>query len=204
MSTAVCPHCAVTNDMAGDFCASCGLALPSVAPTGPRIITRKGTATTIAGQKLQSGELLNTTRRAARSLLSIGIINLAFGALYIFMIVTLYGGNLQRVTPAFLASTAAMLTAGALYMAMFWWANYNPLAATLVGLGVYLLRWVVDIWIQTTLVSSTSTNQNYNYGIVRIFMVIYLIRGVGAGWKHRQLEKQQYASSQPIRALPID
>jgi hypothetical protein len=203
MTSAVCPHCAATNDRPAEFCSACGLALPSALPTGPRILTAKGTAQTAAGQKLQSSELLNTARQAARSLLSIGVINLAFAAINIFIVYNAAGGRLPRLSPYFMAIIASMFIAGSLYIAMYFWARFSPLAATIVGLIVYLAKWAVDLTIQFKLLPP-GQSANTNYSFFRLLMVFYLVRGIAAGWRHRKLEQEQREPQSPLRALPID
>jgi hypothetical protein len=152
------------------------------------------------GQQLQSAELLNSARQAARSLLSIGIINLAFGALNLYLLMTLFSGR----KPLYLeATTASMLIAGALYVGMYYWAKFMPLAAAITGLCVYIAKWGVDFAIQNLQHSSVSNSSTSNYQWVRIIMVIYLFRGVAAGLRHRKLERDQRQAA-PMPVLPVE
>src|SRR5262249_31820302 len=139
-TTIVCPHCGNPAAVAGAaFCGSCGMALPAATPTGPRVVTRRSTAMTAAGQKLQADELLRTARRAARSLLSTGIINLLFGAMNFQLILNVARFQQTRYIQAL---TASMVIAGAVYVGLFFWAKISPLAATLTGLLVYVGKWI--------------------------------------------------------------
>jgi hypothetical protein len=200
-ATVICPHCGNSAAAMAAFCGSCGLALPSAAPTTPRVVTVKDSARTTAGQKLQADELLRTAKRAASTLLTIGIINLAFGALNVQLIMRIGRlGQLHYME----AMTASMLIAGALYVAMFFWAKFNPLAATIAGLAVYIVKWVADVVIRSALYHATSaTSGSVNtYQIVRIFMVFYLIGGIAAAMKHRKLLREPQQAGGPVPVIP--
>ncbi len=199
-ATVTCPHCSAAAVAGAAFCSHCGLALPSAVPTGPRVVDARGaTAATAAGRKLQGDELLATAKRAARSLLSVGIVNLAFAALNVYTM-----GQFPRLqhSPYFLALTGSQAVGGGIYIGLYFWANVHPLSATIAGLAVYVLKWAVDLGLAAHYhVGSAAGGTVANYQVVRLFMVIYLVRGIGAAVKHRRLEREQAAAG--FEVLPV-
>ncbi len=203
-ATVICPHCLEAVEPAA-FCGRCGLALPGV-PLAPRLVTAKTVAVTAAGQKLQTDALLTTATQAARSLLTVGIVNVALAGVIAYQIVPIWQ-QLQQRRPVYLhyemISTGTMAATGLVFIALYYWAKFAPLAAAVVALTVYLLRWAMDLGLLYLYRAELADGNSYaSVGIVRLFMVVYLIRGVMAGVRHRKLLGQQPESA--FAVLPIE
>ena len=69
-----CPHCGATNVAGAQFCESCGKALPSLYPTGPRVVSADALPQTALGHQLVGGELAKTQKNASTALLVVAII----------------------------------------------------------------------------------------------------------------------------------
>ncbi len=202
IATVTCPHCSADAVAGAGFCGSCGMALPALSPTGPRVVdARRGVAQTSAGAKLRADELLATAKRAARSLRSIGIVNLAFAGINVYLMTQ----NPRLMHSTFLvAMTASMALAGGIYIGLYFWANVHPLSATIVGLVVYLLKWGGDVAINQWLARGTNASASGTYYFARVLMIVYLIRGIMAALQHRKLEQQQAAGAAPLPVLTAE
>src|SRR5438477_12888 len=91
MSMMTCPHCGASTPP-GAFCESCGKALPS-ASTGPRVLDGASLPTTSAGQQLVGDELQKQTKKAANTLLAIGLLQMVCGAIVVVLLTSVRRQN---------------------------------------------------------------------------------------------------------------
>jgi hypothetical protein len=187
--TLPCPHCGVANDAGGQFCQACGKALPSAVPSGPRILGAKDFATTSAGQKLQSDELVTTAKKAKGALLAVAIIQtIVFGVL---MAIASTNNQLGIVL-----AQAVFLGIGILavvFWGLYFWARQQPLPAAIVGLVLYATLVVINVVTAMHNMSAGGAGSGFGgLGIGWLDIVIMAVLGqaIGAGVKHRQLMRQ--------------
>jgi hypothetical protein len=200
--TIACPHCSAGNEAYSAFCVACGKALPAMQRTGPRVITYKDVAFTPAGRAMQADALLATARRAARSLLSIGVIYLIFGGIQLMAIMAVPSG-LASMSPYMIGLLGSEIIGGALYVAMYYVAKVSPLIATIAGLVIYMAKWGLDAWMAVYLRHGRGTAPVLTAGWLRLIMVAYLIGGITAAVRHRRLLQQQATAQQPMPVIPM-
>ena len=82
MTVAVtCPHCGASNPPGAAFCESCGKAMPSASPGGPRVVTADALPQTAIGHRVVSDELMKQQKKASTALLIVGILQVTCGAI---------------------------------------------------------------------------------------------------------------------------
>lgn len=189
-----CPHCGAAVAYGQEFCGACGMALPAARPTGPRLVTPLSTARTGVGRQLHGDELLSTARRAGRSLRSVGIVNLIFAALNLQM---MSSNPVLAHSTYFRGITASMGVAGAVYIGLYFLANYAPLVATITGLTVYILKWGVD-WTLRAEYGRGLGSEDTVYFFFRLLMIVYLVNGIRAAVRHRKLERDEAMGTAPV------
>lgn len=177
MSTNACPHCGVPNATGSPFCASCGKALPTAYPAGPRFVTNNAPATTSAGAKLQGAELHKKSKSAA-------------GALCVVAVLLAIGGfiDLSKL-PANVDPQLRMIVMGidfgvaAVFFLLFIWALKQPFPAAIVGLVLFILLQV--------LIAVGNPLALFQGIIVKIIIVVVLVKAIQAGAAHRRLMRDQ-------------
>jgi drug/metabolite transporter (DMT)-like permease len=179
-----CPHCGDQNSSGGAFCQSCGKALPSAIPQGPRVVGGKEFASTSAGQKLQAEELHKQASRASRTFLYIGTILTILGIFFLYVSMSVPPG--RQVQSPYIYWV--YLFGGVLFLGVGFWARINPLPATIVGFvaylaatGFYILR---DVQTGHTEVIGQTL-------IIRLIVAFALLKAVGAGIRYRKLMEAQ-------------
>lgn len=173
-----CPHCGTMNPSGGAFCEACGKALPSAAPSSPRVVTSaSGFAATGIGRNLQSEELQKQAKKAAGALLAVAIIQAAFGALVIFVI-------LPKDIPAQTRNVLMVSVFGiaAVFFALYFWARRQPLPASIVGLVLFITVHLLDAIQDPTALARGL--------IMKIIIIVMLVNAIQAGVKYRQLQRQ--------------
>ena len=181
MSTIPCPHCGTENLEGGAFCQQCGKALPSAAPTGPRIVTGEQIATTAVGQDLQGQQLRKQAGKAAGALFAVAILTAISGVVFYFLLKNTRG--VEANVPMTVLITNLVLAG--IYAGMGFWARVSPLPAAIAGLVLFVTVIVVNV-----VMDPTSIVQGI---IVKVIVIVVLIKAIQAGTKHRQLQVQSPA-----------
>ena len=210
MDQVPCPHCGSGNDAEVAFCASCGKALPSSHPTGPRFIVPGTTAMTSAGFKLQLDELHQKARTASGALLAVAIIQ----TIFIFIVGSIATGvGLARRSPGALGLTMLLVpvvAVGVIFWGLYFWSRKNPLPAAIVGLVVYVSVWALDIIGGVMMLQQQGVRGAGPAGVgpvynpissgivIRIIIIAILVRAIQAGAEHRKLLRQQAAGPVPV------
>jgi hypothetical protein len=177
MATTVCPHCGAQDVPEGEFCEKCGKALPSVAPTGPRVVTGPALASTAAGRDLQTKDLRKKSGQAFGALLAIAIIQAIFGAVLYFALTR------NHADPKAVRIVLAVIWGvGAFFFILSLWARSNPLPAAIVGLVVYVTIMTVDAVLAPETIG--------NGIVVKILIIAVLIKAVQAGVQYRRLQAE--------------
>lgn len=188
--TMMCPHCNAQNPAGGQFCESCGKALPTLNPTGPRIISKTEFATTSAGQKLQGDELQKTAKKASGALLTAGVIQFAVGAIVFFS---------ARYTRPILAQGSLLFLfitffgLGAIFIGLAVWARKQPLPAAIVGLALYGTLTVLGYILLFSAAAKMNTTPRIGIPWIEILIIGILVQAIQAGQKYRKLQQQQEA-----------
>lgn len=190
--TVQCPHCGAVNTAGGQFCQSCGKALPSATASGPRIVSGATLASTSAGQKLQSDELVKTAKKARGALLAAAIIATAWTVLLYFLVKAMSNGRAQLPLMAMVVQGGV----AAVFWGLWGWSMRQPLPAAIVGLILYGTLVVINV---ITNVSSMSANGGQGgggigglgIGWIDIIILASLGQGIAAASKHRKLLAQQ-------------
>jgi hypothetical protein len=200
-----CPHCGAGNAIGAAFCASCGKALPSANPTGPRFVSSDATAITSAGLKLQTDELAKNAKKASGALLAVAIIQTVVGGILLAVFSSVPASSRTVINlPLFFGP---VLGVGVIFWGLYFWSRRNPLPAAIVGLVVYVSIWVLDILGAIMMMANapsgggTSGNTGPNFSpissgiVIRIIIIAILVRAIRAGAQHRKLLRQQAAAS---------
>jgi hypothetical protein len=145
-----CPHCGASQTAESAFCTSCGKALPSGTPTGPRIVDNIADLQTDAGRTLQGAELEKELKKATRALLAVAIMQVLFGGLLLVLsmatnagdAVDLPGQSLPKSLSA--AVFVSVFTIGAIFFGLYFWARKSPFPAAIVGLVLFLTVHALD------------------------------------------------------------
>src|SRR5688572_23962964 len=74
-----CPHCGAMNATPGAFCEACGKALPSAAPSGPRVVSAETMPQSAMATSLLSDELVKQQKSASNAMLAVAILLAVFG-----------------------------------------------------------------------------------------------------------------------------
>lgn len=194
MTAVICPHCSASNVAGSAFCESCGKALPAAIASSPRILSGASLAVTGVGQKLQSDELRKQLNKASGALLTVAILQTAFGALIVFALQNARGGGRLNMNAIFVT----IFGVAALFWALWIWSRFNPLPAAIVGLVVYVTLWLLDIVMYVVQASNVPANAGpvasggpLNGIFMKIIIIAILSRAIGAGVKYRNLQRQQ-------------
>lgn len=176
----ICPHCGGNNPSSASFCTTCGKALPSATPAGPRVVSAKDVATTSAGKSLQTDLLKKESRKAAGALLAVAILQAVFGT---FIVVLAASG--ERAIANIELSPAVFITVygiAVLFFGLFLWARKNPLPAAIVGLVLFISVHLLDAVADPSAIVRGI--------IIKIIVIVVLIKAIQAGARHRQILKE--------------
>lgn len=195
MSSVSCPHCVATNVAGAAFCESCGKALPDPNWTGPRLVSTTAMPTTAAGSRMLGDQLLKHTKRAANTLLVVGIIQLVIGAL----LGAVLSNARQASSPDAAVLVAVTFTLGAIFIGLSFWARRSPLPAAIVGVVLYSTLILLNV-IQNAAALANSDGAQRGRGIgglgvgwLDIVIIVFLAQGVKAALEHRKLLKAPVA-----------
>ena len=192
MATVNCPHCGEMNVDAGQFCASCGKALPSVDAAGPQVVTGNMVAQTDAGRTVQVEQLAAQAKKAFGVLLFVGIANIVLGVGFHFLLKGLSReaarqhnqAAAQQLAQASGVILVTLLILGVIYVFLAIWSRSDPLPAAIIGLVIYVSLQIVGI------VQNPVMYANPIAIIIPIVIIIALVKAIQAGVKHKQLKEQ--------------
>ena len=191
MATGPCPHCGAANPYGSTFCSSCGKALPTGMPSGPRVLGGQDFATTAAGQKLQGDELQKTAKKAAGALLAVAIISTIATCLFFVLMNNMRGAagpGVPVVNPLMIAIMGAVTL---VFWGLWFWARVNPLPAAIVGLVLYGTLIAINVVTSVSQMGETGARGGLGIGCIDIIIIGVLIQAIQAGVKHRKLMRQQ-------------
>src|SRR3982751_2208343 len=134
MPAITCPHCGAANPSGAAFCESCGKALPSAAPSGPRVVTGDMLPTSAAGTALVTDELVKQQKQASTALLVVAVLQMVCGAIAVVIISNVNNRGGAAATPV--AGTAVLLLAiqlgvAAIFFGLYFWSRKSPLPASI-------------------------------------------------------------------------
>ena len=202
-----CPHCGAGAAFPGaEFCSACGMALPSAAATGPRVGRRPQPVRRHRRRAEAAGATSCWSRPSGPpvSLLSVGLVNLAFAAFYAYLIsqqpraaarairncpVRQHGRCRREFTSG---CTSGPTSTRSRPRSPGWSCTCSSGASTSASVTCYRPA------------AGTTSGATSNYYFFRILMVIYLIRGIAAAVRHRTLLRQQAAGPAPLPVLAAD
>lgn len=192
VNTIICPHCAAANASGASFCESCGKALPSATASAPRVVSGDALPTSAAGQALVSAELSKLTKRAAYTLLAVGILQATCGAILVGVLASVQRGQMgDELNLPFLL--ALQFGGAAIFIGLFFWARKSPLPASITGLVIYATLVAINV---VTSVSQLGQQEEarrpggiggLGIGWLDIVIMIILAQGIQAGLKHKRL-----------------
>jgi Kef-type K+ transport system membrane component KefB len=177
-SSTMCPHCGAANQNASAFCESCGKALPSLAQTGPRLVTDASMPATAAGLQLVGDELHKNVKKAKNALLTVAIIQTIFG-LILFAAAKASAARGQGLPPILYITVFGI---GVIFFGLYLWARRSPLPAAIVGLTLFVTMHLIDGIVDPT--------QLARGVIMKVFIVAMLVQAIQAGVKHKRLLPQ--------------
>ncbi|MHC4983491.1 MAG: zinc ribbon domain-containing protein [Planctomycetota bacterium] len=178
-----CPHCGAENAEGAAFCEKCGKALPSSAPSGPRVVAGKDIATTEAGQALQMDQLRKQAGRASGILLGLAGLQVVVGAIFYFA----FRDSPDVNTDQLRAGVIVVLVLGGVFFGLGFWARVSPLPAAIAGLVIYATFSVIDVIL---------SGQYAPFVIgIKVVIIVLLIGAVTSGAKYRQIKAQAAASA---------
>jgi heme A synthase len=154
----------------------------------PRIVNAESMPVSAAGQSLVGDELKKNMKRAAYTLLAVGIIQMTVGA-----VVAVILGNAPGAPPEMVyALLIAQFLVGAVFLGLYFWARRAPLPATIVGVVVYGTLLALNILAS---VSGAATGgrregpRGLGIGCLDIVLIAFLIQGIQAALKYKRLQE---------------
>ncbi|HLP86191.1 MAG TPA: zinc ribbon domain-containing protein [Phycisphaerales bacterium] len=172
-----CPHCGTGNLESAEYCDSCGRAI-RVKNTVPRVATGATFAATSAGRSLQSEELEKKAKSASTTLFVVAVLQ-TLGAV-LFFVLGATGPAADKL--AMQIGGGIMLVVACGFYGLGFWARKQPLPAAIVGTGILLCLWTLDI-----VMDPASALKGI---IIKVIILIFLIRAIQAGFQHRKLKQQ--------------
>lgn len=189
-----CPHCGANNVSGAAFCESCGKALPSAAPTGPRVVSADMMPQSAAAAGLIGDELKKQQKSASNALLAVAILQTVFGAIVLIVLSSLNTrrGGQNVITPFVWAVQFAV---AALFWGLWFWSRRSPLPATIVGLCLYVTLVAINVVSATSQLARDPQNEQtgmrgLGIGILDIVIIVVLARAINAGLKYKRLQQQ--------------
>lgn len=175
-----CPHCSAVNAVAGAFCESCGKALPSAAPSGPRVLAGDAMPTSGAGRVVVSEELKKKMKHASYALLAVAIIQTLLGPVMLYA----SKAQMERETgaPAEVTAIGWIIVIGiaSAFWILFVWSRFQPLAAAIVGMVLFITIHLLDIIADPTSIAKGL--------IMKIIVIAVLAKGISAALQYKRLK----------------
>jgi hypothetical protein len=189
-----CPHCGAANPVGSAFCESCGKALPTSYAPGPRVVTAGTPGSSGVGRELLSDELRKKMNKSSGALLAVAIIWTVMGPVALW----LEKEQMQRQNPGqvieiYPIAYVIVFGIAAAFFGLWLWSRFQPFAAAIVGLVLFVSLWLLNIVVDPT--------QIYKGIIIKIIIVAVLVKAIQAGAEYRKLMAQQ--RPQPQRGFPV-
>lgn len=154
-----CAQCSHSNAMNSKFCEGCGASLADVA------------AKEREGDAIEAEGLLLQVKQAQTAMLLVAGVQLLSA---VFLLMT------NQIDTTIMV---VMLGIGAGYVGLWAWCKSNPLAASIVGLVVFLSLHATEAIVDPSTI--------YKGLIVKIIVITILARAIGAGIKHREFVRER-------------
>lgn len=186
MTAAVsCPHCAASNPLDAAFCESCGKALPSVAPAGPRVVTAESAPATSAARAMIEDDLRKQMKKASTALLIVAVLQAAFGPVALMVMKAKAEkdagpGAVMEIEPISYVIVFGLAIA---FFGLWLWSRVNPFAAAIVGLVLFVSVHLLD--------AVADPAQLARGILVKIIVIVMLVQAIKAGLQHRKLREEQ-------------
>jgi hypothetical protein len=179
-ATTQCPHCGAANPFGSQFCQTCGKALPDAyGGGGPRVVTADSVGASTAGRELLGDQLRKKMNQASGALLAVAIIQVVFGAILIFALqdqARRAGGEIPPL------AYVLIFGLGAAFFGLWAWSRFQPFAAAIVGLVLYVSVWVMDIVADPEMI--------FKGILLKLIIVAVLVKAIQAGSEYRKLQEQ--------------
>ncbi|MFO7567021.1 MAG: zinc ribbon domain-containing protein [Enhygromyxa sp.] len=154
-----CSECSHANPRASKFCEACGASLAEVA------------AAERFADETEAEAMLIEVKKAQSALMLVAVVQLIST---VFLVMT---GALDAIT------MVVMLGVGGLYFGLWVWCKHNPLAASIVGLVVFVTLHAAEALVDpSTIVRGI---------VVKVIVIAVLIRAIGNGVKHREFVRER-------------
>jgi len=183
--TVTCPHCRAANPAGSAFCESCGKALPTAAPTGPRVVSADQLPASAGATRMVSDELVKQQKSASTALIAVGIIAALAG-----VVMFVLSNNVRGEAKSTLQVVGAVqLGLAVIFVGLYIWSRKSPLPASIAGLCVYGTMVVINVAVRMTQISrgGDAAAGGIGVGILDIIIIAVLVRAILAGLKHRRL-----------------
>jgi Kef-type K+ transport system membrane component KefB len=175
-----CPHCGAVNAVAGAFCESCGKALPSVVPSGPRVLTGDAMPTSGAGRMAVSDDLQKKVKQAGYALLAVAIIQTIIGPVMLFA--SKAAMEKQSGGPVEITAIGWIIVFGvaAAFWILYIWSRFQPLAAAIVGMVLYVTILLLD-----AIADPMTLAQGL---IMKVIIIAVLAKGISAALQYKRMQ----------------
>lgn len=175
-----CPHCGAPNVAGSQFCQTCGKALPEQYSTGPRVITADSIGASGAGRQLLGDQLKKKMKQSSGALLAVAIIQAILGPVMLYFMSEQARRQGMEILPIAYVIVIGIAVA---FFGLWIWSRYQPFAAAIVGLILYVSLWLIDIVADPTSIAK---------GIaVKVIIIFVLAKAIQAGSEYRKLLEQQ-------------
>jgi hypothetical protein len=195
-----CPHCGASNPGGGAFCESCGKALPTLSPSGPRIVAGNQFATTTVGQELQADALHKKAKKAAGALLAVAIIQTVVTGILVAVVY-----NTRARAEINYAVVVGMAIVAIVFWGLWLWSRKQPLPAAIAGLALYGTLVAINVITSVSQLAQQGAGAprsgpfgGIGIGWLDIVIIAVLAQGITAGAQHRKLMQQQAGGPRPL------
>lgn len=174
----VCPRCSASNADSRHHCERCGISLESRRPPGNVEQLSEDLAPVNSETAAQYEKLNAMCRRARAIMLALGVLECAVGC-----IVTAVGFAAKFKGSADARVFGPLLVSiGVVFLGLAFWARKSPLAASVVGLTIFL-----GIIITAAVVNPSSLSQ---VNPLKTVVLMVLGSAVYQGWQHHRLQRE--------------
>lgn len=186
-----CPHCQTANQTPGNFCGSCGKALPALSNPAARVVAGNNLASSKAGQSLQLDLLARQMRSAFRALLGVGLFQFIIG----IGLAVLASFAKDKAQDLFAIGLGVGIV-GLIFLALSAWARKSPLPAAVTGMVLFLSLWALDAVVGFMNGDPAAAFRGW---LIKLIVVAALGKAISAGLKHKALRREMddEASSEP-------
>jgi len=187
MAEKICPYCQANNEADASFCAACGMALPRMEGTTPRVVAEGSIAATAAGQDVQGRQLKKKLKNACTALFAVAILQSLATLLVLFVLRSRYypdgwdtaSEEVQGAVQSVILTMAGIAVA---FAALGFWARKSPLPATIIGLVLYLTAMIADAVMEPETIAQGL--------LVKAIIIAVLAKGISAAVQYRKLKAE--------------